>query len=176
MNSCEPAHPSLLGPRSNLASFLPHAVTDFCLSPGVTPFLTSLVVVEFALVTGLAYTVAGGRGFEVAVAGNAMVLGLFKLVSDYRDLGDLPISFAALGGGLAATLLAARRVRLSDARRTILRAGGLLVALVGWVKIALDFCDPFDLLLGATAVVAGILVWTYGQASRVPAPPPAASP
>ncbi len=151
-------------------------VADFCLSPGVTPFLTSLVVVEFALVTGLAYTVAGARGFEASVAGNAVFLGLFKLVSDYRDLGDLPISFAALGGGVVAILLAARRIRVSDARRTILRAGGLLVALVGWAKIALDFCDPFDLLLGATAVVAGILVWAYGQAVRPHSPPPGASP
>ena len=148
------------------------SLTAFCLSPGITVELTDLVLVEFAVVIGFAYLISGTRGFELAFAANALLLGLIKFVTDYTDRSDLPVALSGILGGVFAGVLASRQLTLSFGLRVLGRFGGFVFAAAGAIKIVTDFCDPFDILLGAVAVVAGGLLWLHtGRTGSLRAPP-----
>ena len=152
-------------------------MTDFVLSPGITPLLTDLFVLELPLALGVAYAWRGGRGFELAIALNAIALGLVKLVTDYGDVGDLPV---AVGGLIAGALFALEPLKRPDWTRrqsTGLIAVGVVVGLIGIAKAARDFYDPFDLLLADLLMVLGLLLASVALTARregTPRPPMAA--
>ncbi len=129
-------------------------MTDaFLLSPGITPLLTDLVLVEFVLLSGALYRLAGPRGFEAAVALNALLLGAIKLATDYTDLLDLPVALAGLVGGLFCLVGLAGRPRRPRLPKGLVRTLALVLGAVGLLKAGLDFYDPFDLLLSAVVMV-----------------------
>lgn len=135
----------------------------FQLSPGITPLLTDVLLVEFVLLAGGLYRLAGPRGFEFAVALNAFVFGAIKLVTDYTDLLDLPVALAGVvAGGLFLARLVPRSWRWS-APATLVRSGALVLGVIGVAKVALDFYDPFDVLLGLLEMV---LAFWWLTASR----------
>ena len=137
----------------------------FQLSPGITPLLTDVLVVEFVLLAGGLYRLAGPRGFEFAVALNALILGAIKLVTDYTDLLDLPV---ALAGLIAGALYLARLVpatRQWSAPTAAVRGGALILGVIGVAKVALDFYDPFDVLLGLLEMVLSFWWLTASRAA-----------
>ena len=129
---------------------------EFMLSPGITPLLTDLFVLEFPLAAGIAYGLRGGRGFELILALNLFVLGLIKLATDYTDLPDLPVAFAGIVGGawwLAAVVAPSVRPSAHPGWGAV---GGAVIGAIGGIKILRDFYDPFDLLLAVLALVVGL--------------------
>jgi hypothetical protein len=131
---------------------------DFRLSPGITPFLADLFVLEIPLALGLAYALRRRPGVELVVALNALGLGAIKLVTDYADVKDIVVALAGIVGGLVLLSWfgsAAWRTRgLVRMERVV--AVGLI--LVGVFKAVGDFYDPFDLLLSDMIVVSGVWI------------------
>jgi hypothetical protein len=130
-------------------------VTGFLLSPGITPQLTDLFVLEFPLAVVFAYFLRGRQGLELAFGLNALVLAVIKLVTDISDPEDVAVALAVLAGGLGVLypLLAARGARLSFGVSVLV--GGIAGAL-GCFKALADFYDPFDLLLADLGIVTGL--------------------
>lgn len=129
----------------------------FVLSPGISPELAEAFVVVVPIATGIAYALRPRYGPEVALAACAVALGAIKLATDLSDAYDVPVALAAVVGGTVfalARLLPAAIVR-APWRRTALVVLGLFCALVGGLKL-FDFYDPFDVLLGDVAIVAGV--------------------
>lgn len=150
-------------------------MTGFVLSPGITPLLTDLFVLELPLALGFAYAWRGARGFELALALNAIALGVVKLVTDYRDVGDLIV---AIGGLIAGTLFALeslKRPAWTRRQTTGLLVAGVAVGLIGVTKAAVDFYDPFDLLLADLLMVLGVLLTTVALTARQGRPSRAAT-
>ena len=146
-------------------------MSGFLLSPGITPELTDVFVLELPIVLGAAYLLGGRRGFELAFAANAIVLAIVKLVTDYSDPWDDAVALSALfGGGLWIRVREGGGVS-GVAARTVLGLIGIVSFLFGLVKLT-DFYDPFDLLLADAAIVCGIalLVLPRGPASGPKAP------
>jgi hypothetical protein len=147
-------------------------MTGFALSPGITPALVSVFSVELPLVLGLAYVFFRGRGFEFALALNAIVLGAIKLYTDYSDFYDVLVALAALLPGVVvlAKVVLTERLTVRPLSRP-LRGIVVLVAVYaipfGLLKIFLDFYDPFDTFMAVTAIVAGALLlrWLFGRPS-----------
>lgn len=141
----------------------------FSLSPGITPTLTDIFVVELPILLGILYVAAGRRGVEAGFALNAIVLGAIKVYTDLADPWDDAVAIAALVGGLIVLLpalsAARRRARGSNGPRAV----GMVVLFLGVLKIALDFFDPFDVLLADVCVVTGLwlIAWPF-----VPEPTP----
>jgi hypothetical protein len=142
-------------------------VSAFNLSPGITPLLTDLFVVELPIAVGLGLVLRGRAGAEIAFALNALALGAIKLVTDYGDRGDWPIIAAALVGGALGLLAAGRAPKPSG---PITRMAALLVGLgvvgVAAVKILRDFYDPFDVLLADAAAVTGFALIARALGAR----------
>jgi hypothetical protein len=147
-------------------------VTDFVLSPGITPLLTDLFVLELPLALGLAYAWRGARGFELALALNAAALGLVKLATDYGDVGDLPVAMGGLLAGALFALEPLRRPAWTPRQAAGLLVVGVLVVLIGVAKAAHDFYDPFDLLLADLNMVLGVLLTTVALTVRRGRSPP----
>ena len=142
------------------------------MSPGITPELVGLFVVELPILVGLAYAMGGRKGVELAFALNAVALGLVKLATDLSDLLDLPVALAGLAGG-AAILRAHYDASWMWLPPVLLwKILGAAVLLVGAYKILRDFYDPFDLLLGDVCVVAGawLLLGTVSRPGSRPRP------
>jgi hypothetical protein len=145
-------------------------MTDFNLSPGITPELTDLFLLEFTVVLGVAYFWRGGRAVELVIGLNAVALGVIKAVTDWSDLPDLAVALAAIvaGGALSVqALLPGGRLPAPAALWVVI---GLGAVALGLIKVALDFYDPFDLLLAALTVVAGFGIAVraagWGRGSR----------
>lgn len=138
-------------------------MTGFVLSPGITPLLTDLFVLELPVALGVAYAWRGARGFELALALNAVALGLVKLVTDYGDPGDVPV---AIGGLVAGTLFALESLKRPAWTRRQASALAVVCGLIGVAKAALDFYDPFDLLLSDLLMVLGVLLTAVARTAR----------
>lgn len=136
-------------------------MSSFLLSPGITPELTDVFVIELPLALAAGYLFGRRGGFEYALAANALVLGLIKVVTDFADPWDDAVSLAALlGGALWILTIGGRRSDRTRLRGSIALAGLAFVAL-GILKIVTDFYDPFDILLADTAIAAGGALWVY---------------
>ena len=145
----------------------------FSLSPGITPTLTDVFVVELPILLGILYVVAGRRGVEAGFALNAIVLGAIKLFTDFADPWDDAVAIAGIVGGLVVLVPALSAARRSPRGSNGLRAVGMVVLFLGALKIALDFFDPFDVLLADVCVITGLwlIAWPF---LPEPAPRPAA--
>ena len=135
-------------------------MSAFQLSPGITPELTDAFVIELPLALAAGYLFGRRVGFEVAMALNAVALGVVKFLTDYADPWDDLVSAAAvLGGGFWIPTV---RGALNGRRplRTALAIAGLVCVLIGVYKLT-DFYDPFDLLLADCVIVAGLALWVY---------------
>lgn len=134
-------------------------MSGFVLSPGITPELTDLFVVEFPLLLGIGYLWKGGRGVALAFGLNAAALAVSKLVTDFFDLYDALVAGSALLAGLGTVWLTARE---GPIRSPTLRGLGAAIAVAAVVlcgiKIRTDFFDPFDLLLADAGLVSGLVV------------------
>ncbi len=132
-------------------------MTGFLLSPGITPQLTDLFVLEFPLALGFAYFLRGRQGVELIVGLNALVLAVIKLVTDPSDLWDVIVAVGVAAGGVAVLypLLVPAASPLSFRASVVL--GGTVGAL-GCLKALSDFYDPFDLLMADLGIVAGLWV------------------
>lgn len=130
-------------------------MTQFLLSPGITPQLTDLFVLEFPIAVGFAYFLKGSKGVELVIGLNALVLAVIKIVTDYSDPYDDLVSVAVLAGGLGVLypLLVSGAPHLSFGVGVTL---GAVVGALGLFKAAGDFYDPFDLLMADMGVVAGL--------------------
>ncbi|MCI4330781.1 MAG: hypothetical protein L3K19_02895 [Thermoplasmata archaeon] len=130
-------------------------MTGFLLSPGITPQMTDLFVLEFPIALGFGYFLQGRRGVELVVALNAVVLALIKLTTDLPDPWDVLVAVGVLAGGLgvAYPLLAEGAPRLSFGLSVGL---GAVVGALGCLKALSDFYDPFDLLMADLGIVTGL--------------------
>lgn len=130
-------------------------MTGFLLSPGITPQLTDLFVLEFPLAVGFAYFLRGRQGFELAVGLNALVLAVIKLVTDISDPEDVAVALGVLAGGLGVLYpLLAPRLAPLPFRVTV--PLGAVVGALGCLKALGDFYDPFDLLMADLGIVTGL--------------------
>ena len=136
----------------------------FQLSPGITPLLADVVLVEFVLLLAILYRARGADGFEAAVALNALALGAIKLGTDYADLLDDPVALAGIIGGSLYLwgLRTPRSLRPAPGKGTLVVAA--VVGLLGVLKLYLDFYDPFDLLLALLAIV--LALWWFASVRR----------
>ncbi len=135
-------------------------MSGFLLSPGITPELTDIFVVELPLAVGLGYLLGRRYGFEVLFALNAVALGAVKWYTDYFDLPDVAVALAAIVGGALWLATLVERVPANRARRTAFSVLAPIFALVGAVKL-LDFYDPFDILLADAVIVVAVALWVY---------------
>lgn len=136
-------------------------MSGFNLSPGITPLLTDLFVVQVPIALALGYAIRTGRGFQFAFGLYAVVLGAIKLYTDYTDLLDLPVAFGGIVGGLGVLAISVRPAwRLG---RSIRRVGAVLLVLIGAIKVARDFYDPFDVLLADLILGSGLFLWVHGS-------------
>ena len=140
----------------------------FLLSPGITPTITDVFVVEFPILLGLAYAIWGRRGVVAGFGLNGLALGLVKVYTDWSDLLDLLVALAVLAASLAVLLPLDGPPRVALRRSAALRALGGLALLLGLLKIALDFFDPFDVLLTDVGVVAGLWLLLRTPCRTVP--------
>lgn len=141
-------------------------MSAFLLSPGITPELTDLFVIEFPIALGLGYVLGRRAGFEFAFVLNALVLGTVKLVTDYADVWDDAVSLAAVLGGVLWIGISRNWPKGAGSSRGTLRVLGVVFVIFGVLKVLNDFYDPFDLLLADCAIVAGIAVAFYPGGKR----------
>jgi hypothetical protein len=148
-------------------------VSGFLLSPGITPELTDLFVVELPIAIAAGFFLARARGFGWAFGLNALALGAIKLITDYGDPGDDIVAAAAVIAGLLFLGQAVSSGWLVRVPKVALSVGGGLLLAVGAIKISADFYDPFDLLLADMAVAGGIAAWAltpFTSTGAAPAP------
>ncbi|MCI4354517.1 MAG: hypothetical protein L3K06_04050 [Thermoplasmata archaeon] len=141
-------------------------MSDFNLSPGITPELVGIVVLEVPLLLALLYGLDRERGVVWAFGLNALGLGLVKLATDYRDPGDLAVAFAGIFGGLLVLYRSIGPAPRPSAPAAFL---GSVVATIGGIKVVRDFYDPFDLMLAAVLLVVGgalLVPWLRARAGR----------
>ncbi len=141
-------------------------MSGFLLSPGITPELTDVFVVELPIVVGLGYLFGKRTGFEIAFALNALALGVVKGVTDYLDLPDVIVAAAAIVGGALWLAVATGQLPPGRARRTVFPVLAPIFVIVGLSKLT-DFYDPFDILLADAVIVAAAALWTYRVRGRV---------
>ncbi|MCI4350580.1 MAG: hypothetical protein L3K15_03595 [Thermoplasmata archaeon] len=127
----------------------------FRLSPGITPFLTDLFVVELPIAVALGFLLGRSRGVFGTLGANALALGAIKVVTDYPDLPDDVVAFAALVAGGFFLLLGLRASARVHRPTPVVAFGGVLLVAIGVLKIYSDFYDPFDVLLADLTFVAG---------------------
>lgn len=149
-------------------------MSGFVLSPGITPMLTDLFVLELPIALGVGFFAARGRGFEIVFAANLLLLGIIKAITDYADLPDLVVAVSGIIGGSVWLELAVRRVPRERPYGGLLAALGPLLVVVGAIKLT-DFYDPFDLLLADAVIVAGAALWWYRRPRSVSSPDAAPS-
>jgi hypothetical protein len=137
-------------------------VSNFILSPGISPELTDVFVVGVPLALGLGYLFWQRTGFELALASSALTLGLIKLVTDYSDPWDVGVALAAILGGIAWILISTGFVKRILAARPVRWILGFFCIGLGVLKLR-DFYDPFDLLLADSTIVVGMALWLYGR-------------
>jgi peptidoglycan/LPS O-acetylase OafA/YrhL len=137
-------------------------MSNFLLSPGITPELADVFVIAVPLAVGFGYLLAGRRGFELAVSLAAIVLGGIKLYTDYQDLPDVAVALAAILGGALWALRSNGFLPQSRGMRIAGAVVGAAAVLVGVVKLR-DFYDPFDLLLADTTILSGAALWLYAR-------------
>ncbi len=149
-------------------------MSDFDLSPGITPGLVDFFVVEILLAIGLGYAWKRGRGVELAFAANALLLGLIKLGTDYPDFNDDLVSLGAILAGTAFLVRDARPELGKRVGRYAFGLIGLYAVIIGAIKIAYDFSDPFDLMLATATIVTGVwlVVLPPGAETARPTPEP----
>ncbi|MCI4368887.1 MAG: hypothetical protein L3K09_04920 [Thermoplasmata archaeon] len=147
-------------------------MTGFTLSPGITPELTDLFVLELPVLLAAGYALRKGRGFEVALALNALALGAIKFATDFTDLPDDVVSIAGLLGGAGVLTAGGAGWRPRIPPVALWRLLGVLFVLVGAVKALRDFYDPFDLLLADTAIACGGLLALLPQRVLPTSDPP----
>ena len=135
-------------------------MSGFLLSPGITPELTDLFVVELPLAVGLGYLLGRRYGFELLFVLNAVALGAVKWYTDYLDLPDVAVALAAIVGGALWLASLAGRLPVNRPRRTAFSVLAPIFAGIGAVKL-LDFYDPFDILLADAVIVAAAALWMY---------------
>ncbi len=146
-------------------------MTGFLLSPGITPTITDIFVVEMPIALGLAYLFGGRRGFEAAFLANLFALAAVKLWTDFADLGDDSLTVAALAVGLLWTVRLGRVGDRSMCPGVGVRVVGVVAIALGIFKIATDPFDPFDILLADAAIVAGASIWVAVAGRAPPAGP-----
>jgi hypothetical protein len=135
-------------------------VSVFQLSPGITPELTDIFVIELPLALALGYLLDRRTGFELAFALNAVALGVIKFVTDFSDPWDDLVSLGAvLGGGLWMGITHGW-TNHHRALRIVAVAVGVFALVVGLIKLD-DFYDPFDLLLADSVIASGIALLAY---------------
>jgi len=147
----------------------------FQLSPGITPELTDIFVIELPLALAVGYLFGRRVGFEFAFALNALALGVVKLITDYADPWDDLVSMAALLGGGFWIPTALGSLNRSRFWGRTLAVAGLIFVLIGIIKLR-DFYDPFDLLLADCVIVAGLALWVYRQGYPNPRSEPGPAP
>ncbi|MGI0132936.1 MAG: hypothetical protein ACREDK_07615 [Thermoplasmata archaeon] len=128
----------------------------FSLSPGITPTITDIFVVALPIVIGFGYAIARQRGVLAAFAANGIALGLVKVYTDWSDVLDLLVAVFVLAGAIAILVPALRPERDVSHPSVAWRALGAVVLFLGALKIALDFYDPFDVLMADVGVVTGL--------------------
>ena len=154
-------------------------MSGFELSPGITPLLTGAFAVEFPLSLVVGWLTHKDQGFRYALAGNALIMGVYKLATDgLADPWDAALGMAAL---VSAGLLLVPPRKALDWPRPI---QGLLVFMavgamaLGGLKIVGDPLDPWDLFLGDATLAGGLIfLWGWFAPRRhVPRPPGARAP
>ena len=143
-------------------------MSQFLLSPGITPELTDLMVFLFPLSVTVGYLLHRTRGFPAAFAANALLLGALKLYTDYNDPYDVPVALAGLLAGLIWLGLLRRAKPPGLALGSLLVALGVIFVALGIFKASTDPLDPFDLLQSMTAVGAGLALAVEGSLRRQP--------
>jgi hypothetical protein len=142
-------------------------VSDFALSPGITPEITDAFVLAVPLAIGLGYLLYGRRGVEVAFGLSALALGLVKFATDLPDLWDDLVSLGATLGGAGWVALALRPLPRARALTVPILLFGIFAILVGGIKLN-DFYDPFDLLLADASILAGVAWLVHLRRERRP--------
>lgn len=137
-------------------------MSNFLLSPGITPALADLFVIAVPLAAGFGYLLWQRRGLEGAFALAALVLGGIKLYTDFPDLPDDVVAGSAILGGVLWGLLSTGAFRVGRGRWIPVAVLGGLIFIVGLIKLR-DFYDPFDLLLADTTILAGVAIWLYAR-------------
>jgi hypothetical protein len=129
-------------------------MTGFLLSPGLTPELTDVFVIEVPLALGAGMILARRTGLGWALLLNLLVLGIIKYLTDASDLHDDIVSIGAMVSAIAVGLsLRVPRVRGLRVFEFLL---GLFALGIGIWKAVSDFYDPFDLLLSDMLMLAGL--------------------
>jgi|HubBroStandDraft_3_1064219.scaffolds.fasta_scaffold632718_1 hypothetical protein len=131
----------------------------FELSPGITPVVVDLGVIALPLVIAVGYSLRPRGGFEIAIGLVTLLLGTFKLLTDWSDAYDLPLAVGGILLGFTVIGVALDRPELDWMPGAFWRIFGLLAIGVGLYKIYSDFYDPFDIELGA--LVAGLGAWVF---------------
>ncbi|MCI4320162.1 MAG: hypothetical protein L3K23_08555 [Thermoplasmata archaeon] len=149
-------------------------MSEFLLSPGITPELTDLFAVELPLAIAAGFLLGRARGFGWAFGLNALALGAIKFITDYRDPGDDIVAAAAVIAGLVFLGQAVAPQLLARLPKLALVVGGLLLIVIGAIKIRADFYDPFDLLLADTAAAGGLAAWVASRTPPATVAPPSA--
>lgn len=145
-------------------------MSGFNLSPGITPFITEMAIIGFALTFGLTaiYSKAPSKAFYLAVGLNALALSVFKIYTDYFDFWD---AFLGLIIATEAIVLIVGRLRVpSNWNRGARLIATILVAIVislSVYKILSDFYDPYDVLLSCLGILGGAAITEFGNRATV---------
>jgi len=129
---------------------------DFALSPGITPAIVDVVVLEFPVAVAAGLHFAGRRGVLAAFALNSVGLGAYKFATDYTDFWDAVLALAAVALGLV--ILAVAMGRPLPGPWPAWTVVGVIAMSLAAIKVRTDFYDPFDLLLSVVLGLLGVYV------------------
>jgi hypothetical protein len=131
-------------------------MSDFLLSPGITPLLTDTALVLFLSAIGAGAALGGRRGFVLGLGVAGTLVGAIKLYTDWADLKDDLIALVAIAAVLYWAIATERPTARTGFPRGLAYAGAVVAILTGLYKTGGDFYDPFDLLVAFSALLAGI--------------------
>ena len=152
-----------------------HTMSDFVLSPGITPLITEVAILGFVLSYGVASAIHF-RNWRISpslmvLAIDTLAIGTFKIYTDYFDFWDLLLSLVIMTESLA--VLGFRlKGPLNRSLSSIGAAIGIIGVLFSVDKIVFDFYDPFDLLLACLGAVCAAAIFQSMRPSRTNAPKP----
>ncbi len=133
-------------------------MSDFNLSPGITPEVVGVAVIALPLALAVGYAVRPRGGVELSLGLVTMALGAFKFWTDWNDPGDVVVAVGGITVGLTVIGVALDRPELRWLPGPLWRAFGGLAVAVGLYKVGTDFLDPFDIELGALVAALGLWV------------------
>ena len=147
-------------------------MSDFNLSPGITPFITDVAILGFVLSFGLAAFLSRKSGLRPAllVLGvDSVLVSVFKLYTDYTDFWDALLAVIILIEALFVIQLGASKPNLQwGLTRNLALVIGILGLVLSADKIVSDFYDPFDLLLSCQGILCALGIVEERFAKRAP--------